>query len=315
LSYYLSLTDAFNPEITINSGQMFLWEKLDGTWYGTYGDHILKLSSDHSASFNNDPVKTDTRLSIVQKIRFESYPEMHNWPTRVFRLDDDISKILSDISTDALMEKTIRKGYGLRIMRQEPCQCIVSFVCSSNTNIVMIRKMLKNLSKKFGRKLNLDGRNFFTFPSIKSLDKADINEIRSCGVGYRAKAIKAVAKSIVEHEIEFSVLSNVSYYEAKSALLKIYGIGNKIADCILLFSLDKLEAFPIDIWIARALERHYKQVYCTNDSSINLQPDRGLSQFQYQYISEKMRQYFGKYSGYAQQYLYYYMRKTENLKW
>jgi N-glycosylase/DNA lyase len=315
LSYDLSPANSFNPEITINSGQMFLWEKLDDTWYGTYGDHILKLSPDPSVSFNNDPGKTDNELSTIRKIRFESYPEIRNWPILVFRLDDDISKILSDISTDALMARTIRKGYGLRIMRQEPCQCIVSFVCSSNTSITMIRKMLRNLSKKFGRRLNLDGRDFFTFPSIKSLNKADINELRSCGVGYRAKAIKAVAKSIVEHEIEFSALSNVSYYEAKSALLKIYGVGNKIADCILLFSLDKLEAFPIDIWIARALERHYKWVYCTNDSNVNLQPDCGLSPFQYRHISEKMRQYFGKYSGYAQQYLYYYMRETENLKW
>jgi N-glycosylase/DNA lyase len=174
--------------------------------------------------------------------------------------------------------------------------------------------MLRNLSKKFGRRLSVDGRDFFTFPSIKTLHEAEISELRSCGVGYRAKAIKAIAKSIVDHELDIPTLTNCSYNEAKNALLEIYGVGNKIADCILLFSLDKLEAFPIDVWIARALERHYKSVIGA-DCTKALSPDGKLTPSQYNRISAIMREYFGRYSGYAQQYLYYYIREAEGLKW
>lgn len=305
--------NSFNLEVTINSGQMFLWEKHNDVWYGTYGNHILKILSDPMTLSDTDFSHSSNKAFTFRKIHFESFPEIHNWHTWVFRLDDNISKILSDLSNDAVLAKTIRKSYGLRIMRQEPCQCLVSFVCSSNSNITTIRKMLKNLSKKFGRRINLDGRDFFTFPSMESLNKADINELRSCGVGYRAKAIKAAAKSIVEREIDISHLLSTSYYDAKKELLNIYGIGNKIADCILLFSLDKLEAFPIDIWIARALEKYYKWIFCVDGN--NFRPESGLTPFQYRRISEIMRQYFGKYSGYAQQYLYYHMRENENLSW
>ncbi|MFZ0327271.1 MAG: DNA glycosylase [Nitrososphaeraceae archaeon] len=314
MPYDLFSENLFNPEITINSGQMFLWEKHDNSWYGTYGNHILKISPDTAVPLDDNSSSLGYKSISGRKIHFESFPEMHNWHSRVFRFDDDISKILSDLSTDAVLARTIRRGYGLRIMRQEPCQCIVSFVCSSNTNISMIRKMLKNLSKKYGRRINLDGRDFFTFPSIKSLHKADINELRSCGVGYRAKGIKAAAKSIVEHELEISNLLHKNYYDAKKELLNIYGIGNKIADCILLFSLEKLEAFPIDIWIARALDRYYKWLFSINGNN-NVKPDCGLTPVQYHRISERMRQYFGKYSGYAQQYLYYYIRENENQNW
>ncbi len=314
MPYNFFAENVFNPEITINSGQVFLWEKLDHTWYGTYGSHILKISQLPFEQFYSDTGNRDNVIAI-RKYHFESFPEMHNWQNWVFRLDDDIPEIFSCLSSDPLLAKTISRGYGLRIMRQEPCQCMVSFVCSSNTNIMMIRKMLRNLSKKFGRRLSVDGRDFFTFPSIKTLHEAEISELRSCGVGYRAKAIKAVAKSIVNHDLDISTLSNDSYYEAKNALLRIYGIGNKIADCILLFSLDKLEAFPIDVWIARALERHYKSVIETDFNNITLRPDSKLTPYQYVRISEIMREYFGGYSGYAQQYLYYYIREAEGLKW
>jgi N-glycosylase/DNA lyase len=303
----------FNPEITINSGQVFLWEKLDHIWYGTYGNHILKISQIPSEQFCIDVNDSDNVIAI-REYCFESFPEMHGWQNWVFRLDDDIPEIFSCLSADPLIAKTISRGYGLRIMRQEPCQCMVSFVCSSNTNIIMIRKMLRNLSKKFGQRLSVDGRDFFTFPSIKTLHEAEISELRSCGVGYRAKAIKAVAKSIVNNDLDIPTLANRSYNEAKNALLDIYGIGNKIADCILLFSLDKLEAFPIDVWIARALERHYKSVIGA-DCKTTLRPERKLTPSQYSRISAIMRQYFGRYSGYAQQYLYYYIREAEGRKW
>lgn len=293
-------------EISVNSGQVFLWEKLDNSWYGIHGDHVLKFSS---SPVNDDKTKNN--------IEFFSFPELKKWEKHVFRLDDDIHQILSDFSNDILMFEAIKRYPGLRLMRQEPQQCMFSFVCSSNTNIPMIRRMLKNLSKRFGSKVMVEGKEFFTFPTADRLNKASINELLSCGVGYRAKSIKAVAESIALGNIDVNNLIIASYKDAKEELLKIYGIGNKIADCILLFSLEKLEAFPIDVWIAKALFLYYGWLLCKNKEENKKWKKIGkkIDSTQYKILSEIIRNYFGKYSGYAQQYLFYYMRQSAARKW
>ncbi|MFZ0222778.1 MAG: DNA glycosylase [Candidatus Nitrosopolaris sp.] len=298
---------SINPEISINSGQMFLWEQIGNSWYGIFGDHVMKFSTSwtHNSNCINNNKNSD--------IQFDSYPKVEGWERKVFRLDDDIKKILSTLSNDALVSKTIKKYPGLRLMRQEPHQCIFSFVCASNTSILMIRKMLKNLSKKFGSKVIFDGKEFFTFPSVNSLNKATINELRSCGVGYRAKAIKAVAMHIVSGNLDIDYLARIRYHDAKEELLKIYGIGNKIADCILLFSLEKLDAFPIDVWILRALSRYYRWLFNENENKFKMTERITINQ--YKIVSASLRNYFGKYSGYAQQYIFYYIRESAGKKW
>lgn len=288
---------------------MFLWEQVGNSWYGTYGDHIIKFSS----SWTNKSSCIDN--SKNNAIQFYSYPEVKGWERKVFRLDDDIEKILSTFSNDTLVSKTIRKYPGLRLMRQEPYQCIFSFVCASNTNILMIRKMLKNLSKKFGCKVIFDGKEFYTFPSVNSLNKATINELHSCGVGYRAKAIKALANHIVSGNLDIDYLIRIRYRDAKEELLKVYGIGNKIADCILLFSLEKLDAFPIDVWILRALSRYYRWLFDEDENENKFKMTERITINQYKVLSATIRNYFGKYSGYAQQYIFYYMREIAGKKW
>jgi len=184
----------FNPQISINSGQMFLWEKFDNSWYGIYGNHILKFST---TTGNNG----DSSNNNSNNVEFFSFPEFKEWEKQVFRLDDDIEKIIAGFSNDVVVSEAIRRYPGLRLMRQEPHQCMFSFVCASNTNILMIRRMLKNLSRKFGVKVMIDGKEFFTFPTADSLNKANINELLSCGIGYRAKAIKAVAKVLPQENL------------------------------------------------------------------------------------------------------------------
>ena len=239
---------------------------------------------------------------------FWSYPEHRSWERDLFRLDDNISRIHANLSRDPTIATFISKYPGLRLLRQNAEQCLFSFVCASNTNIPMIRRMLYNLCRKFGEKTSFDGHEFFVFPSAHALNSASLSELQSCGVGYRAKAIKAAAKAIVDGDLNFPYLRNTPLLEARDQLLRIHGIGNKIADCILLFSLDKLDAFPIDVWIARALSTHYSTLH---ESRIG----EKLTPRQYESISEKMRSHFGKYSGYAQQYLYYGMRHHARRGW
>ena len=238
---YLKSLNSLNPEITINSGQMFLWENYKNSWYGVYKSHILKFSLDHKNS-GKDP---------YDRLYFDSLPELDNWQQLVFRLDDDINYISSCLTNDNIISQLFKKYSGLWLMRQDPFQCMISFACSSNTNIPMIRRMLKNLCRRFGIKREIDEKKFFTFPTTKSLAKASINELCSCGIGYRAKTIKSLTEKIIIGTLNIEELSRCKYDEAKEKLLGIYGIGNKLADCILLFSLEKTEAFPIDVWIAR----------------------------------------------------------------
>ena len=296
---------------------MFLWQKLDNCWYGVYGDYILKFSI---------MGQNKKRLNEYDSIHFSSYPEFKKWQRHVFRLDDDIKNILSGFSNDSILSKAISMYPGLRVMRQEPHQCMISFACASNTNIGMIRRMLYNICRKFGDRVYVDGKEFFTFPMADQLNKATTNELLSCGVGYRAKAIKAVANGIVSGNIDIQCLKNANYNASKDELLKIYGIGNKIADCILLFSLEKLEAFPIDTWIMRALSLYYQYIFESKKEGAenngkwiitlrSKERKKSLNPYKYKILSESIRRHFGSYAGYAQQYLFYYMREKAARKW
>jgi N-glycosylase/DNA lyase len=286
----LPFISGFDPIISINSGQVFLWEKHGNSWYGIHGAHVVKLTQfdDH--------------------IEFTSFPEDSCCDQKMFRLDDDIKEIFEEISHDPFVHKLIKLYPGLRLIRQEPHQCLFSFVCATNTNIPRIRRMLYNIVKKFGRCMRVDGMYFSTFPSAVDIDRANVNELLSCGLGYRTKAIKAAASAIASGRLDFDFLKKARYCESKKELLQVCGIGNKIADCVLLFSLDKLDAFPIDVWIARALARHYRWLH-KNKFNDKITPHR------YEQLSSSAREYFGKYAGYAQQYLYYHMRQIAGKHW
>jgi N-glycosylase/DNA lyase len=290
------LDSKFNPEISINSGQMFLWEKYKNSWYGTYANYILKFSI------------------TKDEVEFCSTPKFDNWEHFIFRLDDDIQNIFSNFSNDIILLKLLKRYTGLRLTRQDPHQCMISFACSSNTNISMIRRMLKNLSMKFGIKTRIDNKIFFTFPTMKNLYKASINELCSCSVGYRAKTIKSIAEKIVTGSLTIDELYQCKYDDARKTLTSIYGIGNKIADCILLFSLEKTEAFPIDVWMGRAMFMYYKRLIHSRKVTF-MNGNKNLSDDQYSVLSEIMRNHFGKYGGYAQQYLFYHVRNMKKRKW
>jgi N-glycosylase/DNA lyase len=285
-----TLFSSFDPIISINSGQVFLWEKHKNSWYGIHGDQVIKFTQSNKS------------------IEFSSFPEDKSCDQKMFRLDDNIKEIFEEISHDPLICRLSKAYPGLRLIRQEPHQCLFSFICASNTNIPMIRKMLYNIVRKFGRRTKVDGIDFFTFPSAGEINKATVEELRSCGLGYRTKAIKAAADAIASGQIDFDSLKKASYYESKKELLRVYGIGNKTADCVLLFSLEKLDAFPIDVWIARALASHYGWLHKSKFQD-------KIAPHQYEQLSGDARKYFGKYAGYAQQYLYYHIRQVAGKKW
>jgi len=276
---------SINLNLTINSGQVFLWNKIGDTWFGIDNEDLL----------------------VIRENPFEiiSSPRKMN---KFFREDDNLDNIIEDISRDKLVKNAVKHFSGLRLMRQDPFQCYISFICSSNSTIRNIKRMLENLCKKFGNKIEFDKKQFFTFPKPEKLADASNKEILSCGLGFRAKYVKQAAKLVRSEKINFESLRKENYKSALEILKTVPGIGNKVADCILLFSLDKLESFPVDRWTQRILQKYYSRVF--DDIQI-----KSLTEKKYSMLHEKIVEYFGPYAGYSQQFLFKMERDLNKKSW
>ncbi|MDC1103437.1 DNA glycosylase [Nitrosopumilus sp.] len=268
---------------SINSGQVFLWEKQGSDWYGIDGQDVLKINKN----------------GVIKSIR--------NLKTDFFRKNDNIEEITKSISKDKTVKKAVKEYEGLRLFRQDPFQCLISFIISSNSNIQKIKNSLEKITKKFGEKVKIQNKEFFLFPEPEKMAKATIDEIKSCGVGYRAPFIKEAAKMVILKKIDFEYLKKCDYHEAKKNICLVPGIGNKVADCIMLFSLNKLESFPLDTWMIKILEKYYSKEFKIETKTI--------TQKQYELLHEKIVNYFGPYCGYAQQYLFKMEREKNDKKW
>jgi N-glycosylase/DNA lyase len=272
-----------NLENTINSGQVFLWKKNQNYWYGINGQNVLRIT-------DSGKIKS----YIKQKTDF-------------FREKDNLEEILRIISKDKTTRLAVKKYLGLRLLRQDPFQCFISFIVSSNSNIQKIKTGLENICKYFGEKVFFENKEFFLFPEPKILASASIQEIKNCGTGYRSKFIISASDMVYSGKINFEYLRKCEYFKAKEIISTVPGVGNKVADCILLFSLDKLEAFPLDRWMIRILEKYYPNIFELSTKTITNR--------QYEILHEKIINYFGPYAGYAQQFLFKMERENYKKKW
>jgi N-glycosylase/DNA lyase len=236
---------------------------------------------------------------------FQTFPERvdANFIKNYFRLDDDLPFILSRIGKDEHVRRTIRCFRGLRISRQEPWECLISYICATYKNIPAIKNMILNLSKRFGRKITFNSHHFYTFPKPSDIAQASFKEIKECKLGFRAASILETSKIVNRGEFNLEDLKKMDYEKAKHELLSLPGVGQKVADCVLLFSLDKLEAFPVDIWIKRIILGFYPNYF--EDSFVErVSGKSSITPGEYEIISSFGRKYFGKYAGYAQEYLF-----------
>ncbi|PVX24015.1 MAG: 8-oxoguanine DNA glycosylase [Candidatus Bathyarchaeum sp.] len=284
-------TCPFSLEHTLDCGQLFRWKKIGDWWYGVVADHVIKIKQ------NN------------QGLLFQFFPETPNqgFIENYLRLDDNLPDIFSKICKDEYMRKAVDHFMGLRLCRQEPWECLISYICATFKSIPAIKKMINNISRCFGKKLTFDGIDFYTFPKPNELAQICSTDLRSCGLGFRAERVLKTAKLVNSGELDLDTLKNLDYREAKKQLLGLPGVGQKVADCILLFSLEKLEAFPIDVWMKRAATKIYARHF---DSSFIQRVARksSITQKEYETIADFGREYFGNYAGYAQEYLFHYLR-------
>jgi N-glycosylase/DNA lyase len=277
----------FDLDFSLCCGQVFRWQKVDGWWYGVVGENVVKI------------------CQCGAELKFENVNA--DFVRTYFGLNDNLEEIGQCIARDDNVRLALRKFEGLRIVRQLPWECLISFICATYKSITAIELMLKKLSMKYGEKQVFDGCDFYAFPTVEKLANASENGLRECGLGYRAKYVQATAKKIQNENINLEDLKNLPYLEARKKLLELSGVGLKVADCVLLFSLKKMEAFPVDVWVKRVVLNHYAN-QLPEPFVKKLHSHNSLTNGEYEKIGAFARTYFGAYAGYAQEYLYHYER-------
>ena len=281
----------FNLDHSLSCGQTFRWEKHGEWWIGVVGQTVLKLRQ-NGGILHFEGSSDDLDSGFV---------------SRYFRLDDDLCRIYSALVKDRYVGKAVKQFHGLRLLRQQPWECLISYICATYSNIPAIEQMVGNISREFGELIEFDGARYFGFPQPRALARASLGDLRVCKLGYRAERVRETARLIDKGDFDLESLRDLPYVDAKRMLLSLPGVGLKVADCVLLFSLDKLEAFPIDVWMKRIMLESYSE-YFEPGFVERLERKRSLSQREYQVLYAVGRRVFGEFLGYAQEYLYHYRR-------
>ncbi len=272
----LNTEEPLDLAATLESGQAHRWER-ERQWYcGVVRGKVIKLrQTDRCIEFHSGPGPEASLL-----------PLLHSY----FRLDDDINAICEEIGRDRKVADMIALFPGLRLLRIEPWECVVSFICSANSNLRRIHQSMERLAEGYGAPIRWESRVWHAFPTPAELAEAGEEGLRRLGLGFRAPYVAKATRMVLEGRLDLAALARLPYAEARAGLMKCPGIGPKVADCICLFSLDKPAAFPVDVWVRRALADWYFQ-------GRKMPPDRELREW--------ARQHFGRFGGYSQQYLFH----------
>ena len=279
----LRVDQPLDLKLNLTMGQAFRWTgpDIDGWFSGVVKGILIKIRrTENGVEFRSSKPEESVRSLL------EHY----------LRLDEGIQSIYNGLSlSDPHMAELVKKYKGMRILRQEPWECLVSYICSNNNSVEGIGRIVENLSHGFGGPLSIDGCERRAFPTADRLAEVGASELKPLVVmRRRAECIHQVATDVAAGRLDLDTLGRVSYGEAKDRLVAYKGIGSKIADCVLLFSLDKPEAFPIDTNIRQGIERFYGDQFF---SGTKLPTDRSLLQW--------AQDRFGSNAGYASQFLFH----------
>ena len=279
----IRLKGAMDLASTLESGQSFRWRKATS---GELGDHY------EGVVFGN-LVRT---LQVDGEVHFMSAPDGPDALEPLFRdylgLGHDLESAYAFLELDEVVGRAIGDHTGMRILRQEPWECLASFICSANNNIARISQNVEALASAFGQAIPGAGSERRAFPPATAVAEAGEAALRALGLGFRAKYLAAASQAVYEGQIDLYALREAPYDEALEALVTLAGVGDKVANCVLLFSLDKFEAFPVDVWIDRAL----RDWYFTEEESKTMPRTR---------MRVWAQERFGRHAGYANQYLFH----------
>jgi N-glycosylase/DNA lyase len=285
--------DDYDLAATLSSGQAFRWHLQNGAWEGVVAGRWVRLIAEDSA------IIAETAAPVGD----------WKWLTHYLQLELNLSSVLATFPDDEPMRAAVQSCCGLRLLRQEPWECLASFILSSTKQIVQIRQIVALLCERFGESICSGGqgpspylsdceksavkdRRYNSFPTPQRIAALTEAELRACKMGFRAPNLLNAARQIADEKLDLERLRQLSCAEAREELMKLRGVGGKIADCVLLFAYGFDGAFPVDVWIERALQ----QLYFTR---------RRASE---QRLRKFAATHFGPHAGYAQQYLFHYMR-------
>ncbi|MBZ9633279.1 DNA-3-methyladenine glycosylase family protein [Clostridium sp. FP1] len=271
----------FELDHIFQCGQCFRWNKqASGNYIGVAYGKVIEVE------------KKNTQVKIYN-INEEEFNLL--W-CDYFDLKRDYTVIKDEFQKDPLLKKSVDFGYGIRLLQQEPFELTMSFIISSNNRIPMIKRAIDNLSRKWGKAIEYKGETYYTFPTAAGLEGASLEDIKSCGLGFRSKYVKDTVHRVYTGEVNLESIKSQEDDVCHEELKKLNGIGPKVSDCIMLFSMQKYSAFPVDVWVKRAMQFFY------------LAPDVSLPK-----IRIFARDKFENTAGFAQQYLFYYAREN-NIK-
>jgi N-glycosylase/DNA lyase len=263
----------FDLEVTLNSGQVFHWEKRDKGFLGTVGD---------------EPVYVEQRDGKLWTPNGSA-----ELVGEYFALDHPLAEICASFPDDPIMNAARAACRGLRIIRQPRWECLATFITSSMKRVAHIRQISKSLRQRFGNSVEISHYPVRTFPSAQRLAETSERELRECALGYRAKNLLATARLVCSGEADLESWARLSDGDLRAMLCALPGVGAKVANCVMLFAYERLRAFPIDVWIERVLRQQYFP---------------GKRKLTAKKLREFSETYFGDHGGYAQQYLFHHAR-------
>jgi len=265
---------------TLGCGQAFRWRPVGTTWEGVICGRWVRLRAEDAS------LRAEAAAPTAE----------WTWLTDHLRLDEDLGAILASFPDDPPLRAAVQSCRGLRLLRQEPWECLASFILSSTKQIVQIQECVRLLCARFGEPIPAAGGDAtYSFPTAERLAAASEAELRACKLGFRAKYLRGTAQRIAGGQLDLTSVATQPTAEAREALMECPGVGRKIADCALLFGWGRQDAFPVDVWVLRALRELYF-------------PRRRPKPARLLKFTET---YFGPNAGYAQQYLFHYMRTRD----
>lgn len=283
--YILKKQDSFELKDIFECGQCFRWnEQNDGSYTGVIKNAIINVKKENENIIFIGKCDTDIKQLI------EYY----------FDLNTDYEKMKQKLSNiDEYLKISVEYGKGIRILNQDLWETIISFIISANNNIPRIKGIIERLSQKYGNEIEWNGQKYYTFPTPEQLKDVTVEEYRKLGLGFRDIRLYETTKMILNKEVDLEKLrKNPNTQEVREELLKLSGVGPKVADCILLFSdLKRFDVFPIDVWVRRVM----------NDLYIKEANEAKVSKTKIEKLAEEK---FGNLKGLAQQYLFYWRREN-----
>lgn len=283
--YILKDAKSFEPKHIFDCGQCFRWdEQEDKSYTGILRNNVLNVKK-----IENDIIFTGTCDGDIEEICIDYFDLNRNY--------EDIKQTLSNV--DKYLETSIKYGDGIRILNQDLWETIISFIISANNNIPRIKGIINRISKAYGNKIVWNEKEYYTFPTIAELARASVTDLRELGLGFRDVRVFETTQKILNGEIDLEKLHKENdTKKVREELLKLSGVGPKVADCILLFStLKRFDVFPIDVWVRRVMN----ELYIKNEDETKVNKKE---------IEKLAKEKYGDLEGIAQQYLFYWKRET-----